>query len=156
MAGTARYGCTAMLRQCPQEHCKWCSPRVGPLSQCLPWGQFLRTWQQVARQHDAAEFLMHFLQIAQPSAYVGAWQARLDDPEVVTQTGPLLARILMEVRGPTLQEPIDHWHAQPETHALRFRSGLVLVQLERYGYSVIPMIAPSKTLHLCNAGRARF
>ena len=94
MAGAARQCAIAVLWEGPA------AADTPTLIQCLPWGPFLRTWTQVARQHDAAEFLMRFLQLAQPPAYTGTWQARLSNPDEVTQAGPLLAPILMAVRGP--------------------------------------------------------
>ena len=62
----------------------------------------------------------------------GEWAARLTNPHVVTDSGPLLAPLPIEVQGTTLQDAIDRWSMQHSIHALTRHSGIVLLQLKRY------------------------
>ncbi|OLQ06432.1 hypothetical protein AK812_SmicGene10277 [Symbiodinium microadriaticum] len=62
----------------------------------------------------------------------GEWSARLTNPHVVTDSGPLLAPLPIEVQGATLQAVIDSWSRQHSIHALTRHGGIVLLQLKRY------------------------
>ena len=102
------------------------------LPECLPWRAILSTWSNLSRQHDASIFLTHLLEYANPRALVGQWQARLYNPDLVTDSGPLRMPILLDVRGPRLQDAVTHWHLQHTRHALASHKGVVLLQLKRY------------------------
>ena len=109
-------------------------PGTPTLHRSLPWLPYVQTWQRVAQQHDASEYLQHFLSIAQPPAYSGRWEARMSNPHQVTDGGELQSPLLLEARGPDLQTAVDAWHAQPALHALHMHTGLVPLQLKRYSY----------------------
>ena len=109
-------------------------PGTPTLHRSLPWLPYVQTWRQVAQQHDASEYLQHFLSIAQPPAYNGHWEARMSNPHQVTDGGALQSPLLLEACGPDLQAAVDTWHAQPALHALCMHTGLVLLQLKRYSY----------------------
>ena len=104
------------------------------LPECLPWRAVLRTWSHLSRQQDACVFLTHLLEYACPRALAGQWQARLCNPDLVTDSGPLRMPILLDVRGPTLQDAVTHWHLQYTRHAIAQHGGVVLLQLKRYDH----------------------
>ena len=104
------------------------------LPECLPWRAVLCTWSHLRRQQDACVFLTHLLEYACPRALVGQWQARLCNPDLVTDSGPLRMPILLDVRGPTLQDAVTHWHLQYTRHAIAQHGGVVLLQLKRYDH----------------------
>ena len=101
----------------------------------LPWMPVLTGWPQLHRQQDAGSFCAHLLAYAQPPAYPGEWQARLADPCLIVDSGPLLAPIPVEVQGPDLQAVIDHWSNQHTVHGLYEPGGALVLQLKRYASS---------------------
>ena len=102
------------------------------LPSCLPWVPLLRQWISLRMQHDAAEFMLHLVNYAEPSAYIGQWQARTENPPQVEETGPLSAPILLDLPGGSLQGLVDNWCHQAAIHALQCHSGIVQLQLKRY------------------------
>ena len=103
------------------------------LPSCLPWRPLLRGWRALSSQHDVCEFMAHLLSIAEPSAYEGLWQSRLTNPFLVTAADPLAAPILLPITGSSLQALVDSWSQQASIQALTRHSGVVMLQLERYG-----------------------
>ena len=101
----------------------------------LPWMPIFADWPQLHRQQDAGSFCAHLLAYAQPRAYLGEWQARLADPCVIVDSGPLLAPISVEVQGSTLQGVIDRWSHQHTMHGLYQPGGALVLQLKRYACS---------------------
>ena len=97
------------------------------LPSCLAWLPILRGWRDVSRQQDVCEFLRHTLQFAAPLALKGSWQARLTNPHVITDQGPLTSPIVLARTG-----AVDFWGSQATIHALGSCAGVVLLQLERY------------------------
>ena len=95
----------------------------------------VRHWKSLRTQHDAAEFMLHLINHAEPSAYIGQWQSRTENPLRVEETGPLNAPILLDLPGGSLQELIDKWSRQAAIHALTHHSGIVQRQLKRYHHS---------------------
>ena len=80
------------------------------LPRCLAWTPLLRDWHHLSSQHDVSEFLRHVLVRAQPWAFAGFWEARLANPHVITDQGPLLMPLMMELAGRDLQTVVDRWH----------------------------------------------
>ena len=105
------------------------------LPRCLAWTQLLRGWTHIAQQHDVGEFVRHVLMKAQPPAFAGRWEARLDNPHVVTDQGPMTMPLLLELTGGDIQNLIQKWHTQAAVHALCSPVGVVLLQLKRYVYA---------------------
>ena len=52
----------------------------------------------------------------------------------VRDTALLWQPITMSVHGGGLQATIDHWHRQPNTHALNSEAQVVVTQLRRFDY----------------------
>ena len=104
------------------------------LPDCLAWHPILRGWSQLKQQHDAGMFLTHVLTYAAPAALCGVWQARLCNPDTVTDAGPLTSPILLEVQGRDLQSAVHYWHRQHTIHALTSHGGAVVLQLNRYSF----------------------
>ena len=107
------------------------------LPSCLPWLPLLRGWANLAVQHDCGEFMTHLLHRAAPRAYVGMWQSRLSDPHTVREAGDLSSPILLDMQS------VDQWTHQAAVHALTHHSGLVVLQIKRYGFE---HDSPTKTL----------
>ena len=103
------------------------------LPSCLPWGPLLRGWHHLSTQHDACEFMVHLLDKAAPAAFEGSWQSRLSDPFTITDEGPLRTPILLDLRGETLQGLVDSWSVQASIQALVECSGVIMLQIKRYG-----------------------
>ena len=108
------------------------APGKPTLPQSLAWHVILGGWQEVNRQHDACQFMLHLLRHAKPAAYAGEWQARLTGPDVVVDAGDLAAPVLLDLAGETVPELLIRWHEQHAVHALCSHSGVVLLQLKRY------------------------
>ena len=108
------------------------APGKPTLPQSLAWHVILGGWQDVNRQHDACQFMLHLLRHAKPAAYAGKWQARLTGPDVVVDAGDLAAPVLLDLAGETVPELLIRWHEQHAVHALCSHSGVVLLQLKRY------------------------
>ena len=104
------------------------------LPDCIAWHQVLRGWAQLKQQHDAGMFLAHVLHYAAPVALRGTWQARLCNPDTVTDEGPLTSPILLEVQGQDLQSAVHHWHRQHTIHAIDTHGGVLVLQLNRYSF----------------------
>ena len=86
--------------------------RAISLPDCLTLRSLFMSWSHLHRQHDAGEFLAHCLQFASAAAWQGTWQARLDNPDRVVDSGTLHQAIQLAITGPTLQELVDSWHRQ--------------------------------------------
>ena len=99
------------------------------LPACLALQPLFRHWAGVHQQHDAGEFLVAF---SQAEAWQGTWEARLDSPSRVVDSGTLLQAITLHVEGETLQALVDRWHRQYALHALVQHHGLLFVQIARY------------------------
>ena len=110
------------------------------LPSCLPWLPLLRGWANLAVQHDCGEFMTHLLHRAAPRAYVGMRQSRLSDPHTVREAGDLSSPILLDMQSGQL---VDQWTHQAAVHALTHHSGLVVLQIKRYGFE---HDSPTKTL----------
>ena len=104
------------------------------LPYCMAWHPVLRGWTQLKQQHDAGMFLTHVLTYAAPAAMRGIWQARLCNPNTVTDEGPLTSPILLEAQGHDLQDAVHHWHRQHTIHALAMHGGALVLQLNRYTF----------------------
>ncbi|CAE7254612.1 unnamed protein product, partial [Symbiodinium microadriaticum] len=99
------------------------------LPDCIAWHQVLRGWAQLKQQHDAGMFLAHVLHYAAPVALRGTWQARLCNPDTVTDEGPLTSPILLEVQGQDLQSAVHHWHRQHTIHAIDTHGAIIQVPI---------------------------
>ena len=73
------------------------------LPDCLTLRTLFASWRRLHQQHDAGEFLAHCLQFANATAWQGAWQARLDEPHRVVDSGTLQQAIQLAITGSTLQ-----------------------------------------------------
>ncbi|CAE7698020.1 unnamed protein product [Symbiodinium necroappetens] len=99
--------------------------RQANLVRMTTWRAIFAGWPSIGEQHDAIEFLGHFLQFARPMCWDGEWQARtVDDdgmPHVQYRESTLqaISLVLAEGSGPhSLQELVNAWHAQADVHAL--------------------------------------
>ena len=102
------------------------------LPDCLTLRSLFASWSHLHQQHDAGEFLAHCLQFANATAWQGAWQARLDEPHRVVDSGTLQQAIQLALAGPTLQALVDSWHRQYAWYALTAHSRLLFLQIGRY------------------------
>ncbi|CAE7783358.1 unnamed protein product [Symbiodinium sp. CCMP2592] len=102
------------------------------LPDCLSLRRLFAGWMRLHQQHDAGEFLAHCLHTAQAEAWEGGWQARLENPDNITDSGTLLQAIPLHLPGANPQALVDKWHGQFSRHALTHHSGLVFLQLCRY------------------------
>ena len=98
----------------------------------LPWMPILSNWPQLHRQQDAGSFCAHLLAYASPPGFGGEWQARLSNPDMTVDSGPLLAPLSLEVQGPDLQSAVDAWATQHAVRGLYLPTGVLVLQLKRY------------------------
>ena len=87
---------------------------------------------------------MFLLRRANPSAYVGLWQSRMSAPHIVREAGDLSLPILIDMQSGSLQHLVDQWTHQAAVHALVHHSGIVMLQIKRYGFE--PDSGPTKNL----------
>ena len=124
----AAFGRLARATQCLQGE--------GPLSllSFLPWLRMLAGWEQLHRQHDAAEFMTFVIGKSEPEAFRGGWQSRLqeDGSDLVVDSGTCFAPISIEVTGRSLQHCIYDWHLQHSIQALSDSPQLLFLQLKRF------------------------
>eukprot|EP00439_Symbiodinium_sp_Y106_P066429 s1533_g10.t2 len=91
-------------------------------------------WPQAHEQHDAAEFLMHFLAKAEPHAFSGQWQSRMMqlDRMHIQDRGSLLAPLNLDRLGPDLQACLDLWEGQSHVHAMIDFNHALVLQIHRF------------------------
>ncbi|CAE7348095.1 Pol, partial [Symbiodinium sp. KB8] len=87
----------------------------------------LTRWPNPLQQHDAGEYIRHFLDEVQPEAYEGQWQARISDPHQFVDEGfSLLDFILTDIavaladrnfRTGASEEMFNQLQAQNSYHA---------------------------------------
>ena len=99
-----------------------------------PWLRVLAGWEQLHRQHDAAEFISFDLGKSEPEACRGGWQSRLqeDGSNLVVDSGSCFAPLAIEVTGRSLQHCIYQWHLQHRIQALSSAPQLMFIQLKRF------------------------
>ena len=107
------------------------------LLQHLPWRMLLQGWQNVHRQHDAPELVMHLLPRLHISGLEGRWEARVQTEHElqITDTGRLHAPLIMFPHPGDilyLQRVIDQWHLQAAVHALVSPPSVLCLQLQRF------------------------
>ena len=89
---------------------------------CLPdsmqWRLAIARWPNPLQQHDAGEYIRHFLDEVQPAAYQGLWQARVSNPHQVVDEGRLTTPILLHPTAGTLADLLGTWTSQYAVHAL--------------------------------------
>ena len=103
----------------------------------LPLRTLFAGWGNVHQQHDAGEFLQHFLAVAQSAAYQGRREARQGEEGCTLDSGTLGHAIILPIAGvaaPALQTLLDGWHRQHTLHAVVHHSGVIWLQLERYAH----------------------
>ena len=113
--------------------------RQANLVRMTTWRAIFAGWPSIGEQHDAIEFLGHFLQFARPMCWDGEWQARtVDDdgmPHVQYRESTLqaISLVLAEGSGPhSIQELVNAWHAQADVHALSQVPQGFCLQLQRF------------------------
>ena len=106
----------------------------------LSWRPLSITLHRPDGQQDAAEFLCHILASAQPGAFQGTWQSRIQPGngdarryQTVDQ-GNLFAPLIPELRPGGLSHSITFWKSQYAIHALQDASSLLTIQLRRYSH----------------------
>jgi len=103
------------------------------LPDSLTWRRVFVEWQGLAVQHDVSEFYNHLLQTAAPTAYMGRWESRLENPHTIVDSGDLYHPLLLHFPGASLSELIRGWKHPYAVQALCQHSTMVLLQLCRYG-----------------------
>lgn len=116
------------------------------LPNSLAWHVVLRGWSELHRQHDVCQFMMHLVEVAEPKAYRGSWQARLTNPDVTVDAGSLQAPILLDLPGRTVAELVQSWHAQHALYALHQRSGVISLQIKRYRHTATGQVKDASPL----------
>ena len=87
-----------------------------------------------------------FSMLCGPQAYTGLWESRLSNPH----SGDLSAPVQIHLGGPT---QLTQWHRQYAAHAISQHSGLITLQLCRYGQagtkdcSLLPIV-PGERLRI--------
>ena len=104
------------------------------ITNALPWLAVFANWPQAHEQHDAAEFGAHFLHLARPRIFSGAWNARIAQGDTirVTDMGPLLLPLKLDRLESTLQSCLDAWEGQAQVHALSHFDHALILQLHRF------------------------
>ena len=112
----------------------WVGLMAGAPRNCGGKAALLVGWPNITRQNDAGMFMTHLLEYATPTALHGSWQARLINPDVVADEGPLRVPITIDLQGATLQGIVSRWRLQHTIHGLWNPKGVVMLQLKRYVY----------------------
>ena len=100
------------------------------------WAGLLRGWSNLSQQHDCAEFSDCLLSRLQPSAFQGAWEARLNDGSSIEcrDRGNVPPSLPVAIPESTvsLQALVEAWHCQEATFAFTRAPRFLLLQLKRY------------------------
>ena len=93
------------------------------------WQALLRSWQRLAGQQDAAEFLGHLLLRSQPGAFHGYWAAKLIVEPSTCRRLDVVARV--HLASPIVLDATA-WQQQYSVHALQEPSSFLIIQLRRF------------------------
>ncbi|CAE7385104.1 unnamed protein product, partial [Symbiodinium sp. CCMP2456] len=93
----------------------------------IAWRMLLQGWEGLSREQDVSQFMVHLLEKSKPAAYVGAWQARLSNPDSLVDEGSLQLPIPMDLQGSTIEEIIHKWHEQHSIHAISRHAGIIIL-----------------------------
>ena len=105
------------------------------------WRELTRQWQDPQRQHDAAEFLLHLVQVDAELCHLSSWKvvnsalSRLEGiPRDLGGRGCILVptRNAAGVSYLTLQDCIQAWHEQMLLHVLDAGAMYAVIQLDRF------------------------
>ena len=105
------------------------------------WRELTRHWHDPQRQHDAAEFLLHLVQVDDGLCHLSSWQVinhALSHVEGIPRDVGGRGCILVPTRNAAgvsfraLQDCVQAWHEQLLLHVLDAGAHYAVIQLDRF------------------------
>ncbi|CAE7385673.1 cdk7 [Symbiodinium sp. CCMP2592] len=114
-------------------------PGVRPsyVTKMKEWRTLISGWQQPHQQHDVAEFLMHLILQSHGLPVLSKWYSEGPPVEAAPRNDQGDGLILLPTCNPaqpfaTVQQCVQGWHQQLQSHYVQPGTDFVLLQLDRF------------------------